>query len=439
MTFGDAGAVDTTATFSTYGVYVLKLAAYDGTNTTEDEVTIFYRDPAAVNQSPVQIYYVTVPEYDGLVALDTINGAAGRPVYTYFSIAVATDGAYVYYDQWENGYASDISQPTSAEVYNAATNPGGVQIWGNGSCADGYPPNKRGIAAPVPCTAAWDGFIAGDVVIPDNAVNMDFTPNANYNLDTFSSNSYSNNNGTQAFGCAGCTGGGTDVLDSWTEYNTGENSATSGVIYVSGGQLVFNQTQSDGARDWIARRSSAPTGNVCAELSFDLSTNGQVEFDGTDRLGLIGRDSSGTPGWATWRLMGVNDVDPSGRIVVDLPHFTNYADFGFVSYDSLETGEQWLMDNVRGMGSLLAQPVPVLLRRPRQGRRDRLDLHGARLLGQRLRHVERHGPRDVPDRGVGRRVPGPGRLRYPQRRPDVRVQRALHHGRHPRHRGADQL
>ena len=52
-------------------------------------------------------------------------------MYTYFSIAVAVTGTYVYYDQWEDGYAGDIANPTGAEIYSA-TNLDGVQIWGNG-------------------------------------------------------------------------------------------------------------------------------------------------------------------------------------------------------------------------------------------------------------------------------------------------------------------
>jgi len=40
VTFGDANAVDTTATLSVIGVYVLRLTATDGTLTVSDDVTV---------------------------------------------------------------------------------------------------------------------------------------------------------------------------------------------------------------------------------------------------------------------------------------------------------------------------------------------------------------------------------------------------------------
>ena len=47
---------------------------------------------AAGNPAPVQTFYVTLPEADGLTVLNTINSAAVTPMYTYFSIAVGVDG-----------------------------------------------------------------------------------------------------------------------------------------------------------------------------------------------------------------------------------------------------------------------------------------------------------------------------------------------------------
>jgi hypothetical protein len=48
VTFGDVNAVDTTASFDTHGIYVLRLTADDGEDMTTDEVTI------TVNLSPLQ-------------------------------------------------------------------------------------------------------------------------------------------------------------------------------------------------------------------------------------------------------------------------------------------------------------------------------------------------------------------------------------------------
>jgi len=120
---------------------------------------------AAGNPAAVQVYYVTLPEADALTVLDAINSAATTPVTTYFSIAIGVSGTYVYYDQWENGYDSDLANPTN--LYSGS-NPGGTQIWGNGKAADGCAPNKNGVA--LSCSDANDVLSAGDVILPSNAI-----------------------------------------------------------------------------------------------------------------------------------------------------------------------------------------------------------------------------------------------------------------------------
>ena len=143
----------------------------------------------AQNPAPVQVFYVTLPEIDALDVLSAINSAAVNPMYTYFSIAIAVDSTYVYYDQWEDGYAADIANPTSAEKYSS-TNLDGVQIWGNGAAADGCPPNINSLD--LICTNGNDVLHAGDVIIPYNSV--DLGPHYNV-LDAFSAVAYSNNHG----------------------------------------------------------------------------------------------------------------------------------------------------------------------------------------------------------------------------------------------------
>lgn len=120
---------------------------------------------AAANPAAVQIYYVTLPEADALTVLDAINAAAATPVTTYFSIAIAVNGTKVYYDQWENGYDSDLANPTN--LYSSS-NPGGTQVWGNSLASDGCAPNKNGVT--LTCTDGNDVFSAGDVIIPSNSV-----------------------------------------------------------------------------------------------------------------------------------------------------------------------------------------------------------------------------------------------------------------------------
>ena len=138
------------------------------------------------NPDPVQTFYVTLPEGDALTVLSTINSAAVTPTSTYFSVAVASNATWVYYDHWEDGYETDIANPVQPTT----------QIWGNGKAADGCAPNKSG--TPVVCTDANDVLNAGDVVVPYNAVPVPVSQTgaaSKYVLDTFSSQSYSNNNG----------------------------------------------------------------------------------------------------------------------------------------------------------------------------------------------------------------------------------------------------
>ncbi len=144
----------------------------------------------AANPAPVQIFYVTLPESDGLTVLDAINTDADSPMYTYFSIAIGMNSSYVYYDQWENGYDSDIANPTN--LYSAG-NLGGTQIWGNGESDDGCAPNITGV--PFACTDANDVLNAGDVIIPYNAIPLT-AGGAILRPRQVHTTSYGNNNGT---------------------------------------------------------------------------------------------------------------------------------------------------------------------------------------------------------------------------------------------------
>jgi len=93
----------------------------------------------AVNPAPVQLFYMPFPEDQLLQGLQAIAGntTPSDPITTYISIAAVANGTIVYYDQWENGYDTDIANPTN--VYSGG-NPGGTQIWGDGNPANGAPP-----------------------------------------------------------------------------------------------------------------------------------------------------------------------------------------------------------------------------------------------------------------------------------------------------------
>ncbi len=123
----------------------------------------------------VQTFYLTLPEDQALSVFQGIrarNCRGGRypssPIVSYFSIAIGADGTLIYYDQWEDGYAAQISSPTDAEVYSAA-NPDGLQIWGDADAANGAPPGYSG-----------DVLSAGDVIILSNNV---VVPNLSGSVD----------------------------------------------------------------------------------------------------------------------------------------------------------------------------------------------------------------------------------------------------------------
>src|SRR5687768_4635556 len=95
----------------------------------------------AANPPPVQIFYVPAPEDDVFTALKGIfpgpvpaTPDIAEPIVTYVSISVIAEGTILYYDQWEDGYEIDISNPTQAST----------QIWGDGNPANGAPPGYPG-------------------------------------------------------------------------------------------------------------------------------------------------------------------------------------------------------------------------------------------------------------------------------------------------------
>ncbi|MEM7033659.1 MAG: hypothetical protein AAF629_29190 [Chloroflexota bacterium] len=88
--------------------------------------TTFAADP------PVQTYYVPLPEDDLLNdTFDFIGNDASSPITSIISIAIAADGTIIYYDHWEDGYDSDVTNL-----------PGGstTAVWGDMDVSNGAPP-----------------------------------------------------------------------------------------------------------------------------------------------------------------------------------------------------------------------------------------------------------------------------------------------------------
>jgi len=111
----------------------------------------------------VQDFYLPMPEAQIYQANSAIVSWTGSTIASTFSIVVTGDGTMIYYDQWEDGYETDLSHPTQSTT----------QIWGDGNDANGIPPgfahDPTGLAAGTvitltnnvalprnPSTLAWD-------------------------------------------------------------------------------------------------------------------------------------------------------------------------------------------------------------------------------------------------------------------------------------------
>jgi len=278
---------------------------------------------AAANPAPVQLYYVTLPEIDGLRVLSGIHSAAIPPMYTYFSISIPVDGTFIYYDQWENGYALDIANPTPAEIYSAG-NIGGVQIWGNGRAADGCAPNINGV--PFTCTDAADVLHAGDVIIPNNAIPLPPGPPIYNVLDRFNTVAYNNQDGNANW------------TSNWVESGDNGNPA-SGQILITGNQLRFAVTD---ANDGIDRGLDLSAAGECSTLTFTLGKSSTIGSN--DRLQV--RMSSGG---SYNSLVSYDQNEPAGTKTVNIPatYRTANARLQFRSQDALESGDYWTIDDVQ--------------------------------------------------------------------------------------------
>jgi uncharacterized repeat protein (TIGR01451 family) len=105
----------------------------------------------------VQDFYLPMPEQQIYQANSAIVGGTSSTINSTFSIVVTGSGTVIYYDQWEDGYETDLSHPTQATT----------QIWGDGNDANGIPP---GFAHdPV-------GLPAGTVITLTNAVTQPRNP-----------------------------------------------------------------------------------------------------------------------------------------------------------------------------------------------------------------------------------------------------------------------
>ncbi len=134
---------------------------------------VFVPRAVAANPAIVETYFIPLPDDWLMQHMEDLDATGGTgdpypPVRDVIGITISSDGTWIYWDQWEDGYTADLANPTSGEIYSAS-NLDGTQIWGDGILANGCPP--RFGDDPNPCTAASDDQLsAGDIIVLDNLV-----------------------------------------------------------------------------------------------------------------------------------------------------------------------------------------------------------------------------------------------------------------------------
>ena len=112
--------------------------------------------PAARAVNLVQEFYLPMPEQQIYQANSAIISGTGSTIASTFSIVVTGSGTVIYYDQWEDGYETDLGNPAQPTT----------QIWGDGNDAHGIPPgfahNPLGLPAGTVLT------LTNNVALPRN-------------------------------------------------------------------------------------------------------------------------------------------------------------------------------------------------------------------------------------------------------------------------------
>lgn len=89
---------------------------------------------SAASPPPTQLFYVPFAEDNQLAAFESISGSANDPIAVFVTFSAATDGTVIYYDHWEDGYETDITDPVQPTTL----------VFGDGNASNGYPPGNPG-------------------------------------------------------------------------------------------------------------------------------------------------------------------------------------------------------------------------------------------------------------------------------------------------------
>ncbi len=87
---------------------------------------------AAQNPPPTQVFYIPFSEDAQLTGFDAINSVAGDPLAVFVTFSTVADDTVIYYDHWEDGYETDITNPVQSTTL----------VFGDGDSSNGYPPGN---------------------------------------------------------------------------------------------------------------------------------------------------------------------------------------------------------------------------------------------------------------------------------------------------------
>ncbi len=105
----------------------------------------------AATANVYQMYYVPTPESEVTAFNRALNSATGDEIRSVVSISVVLDGTRIYFDQHEDGYETDVTNPQQPTT----------GVWGDGDPGNGIPPGF-----------STDELHAGDVVVLDQTYDV---------------------------------------------------------------------------------------------------------------------------------------------------------------------------------------------------------------------------------------------------------------------------
>ncbi|MDI1233711.1 MAG: Ig-like domain-containing protein [bacterium] len=110
-------------------------------------------------------FFVPIPENESIDFLRDINTGNGDSTIFYAGIAVSSD-AIVIYDQWEDGYETNINAPTQSTT----------QIWGDGDLTNGVAPGF-----PTDLLDAGKAIVLNNILFSGHSTSTTYDPNASGN------------------------------------------------------------------------------------------------------------------------------------------------------------------------------------------------------------------------------------------------------------------